>query len=539
MFRQVLCILLVAISAGAQTFPMPSYFQRFFTKPNRAIQLPGPAGLDDHVVDGKLRLSLTDAIELTFANNTDIQLNELQLDLARFSLRKSYSPFDPVLTSTFSPSRSTSPTTSQLQGAGTLSSLTQNYQSTYSQLFQSGTLYQASLSANRSATNSVFATFNPSIFSSLNVSLTQNLLRNRGFFANRAPIVIAQRGLKQTRSTFEAQVNEALTRAVNQYWDVVQARESLKVVRQALEMAEATYKQNKRALELGALPPLDIYRSESQVAQRRLQVIQSEYALKQVEDDFRRTIGADLDPRLAALDLELTESAEAPGDLLAVDIADALQRALQSRPELEVVRQQIAIDDTNIKMAHNNLQPDLSVSSFYSTNGRGGNQIDTSQATPVVVARGGLGDSFDQLSSMNYPAYGFNLSLRLPLRNRGAEADLGSALVSKRRSLYLLRQREQAITLEVRNAVHELEQAKLSVAAARIARDLSEKNLQAEQRKYELGAQTIFFVLDAQTQLSQAEQSLLQAEIGYQRALVALDRATGQLLVKNHIEIAP
>jgi len=111
-------------------------------------------------------------------------------------------------------------------------------------------------------------------------------------------------------------------------------------------------------------------------------------------------------------------------------------------------------------------------------------------------------------------------------------------MVTKRQSLYQLRQREQAIRLEVRNAVHQLEQAKLSMAAARVARDLAQKTLEAEQRKYELGIQTIFFVLDAQTQLSQAEQQLLQAQISYQRALTAMDRAMGTLLERHSIRIA-
>jgi outer membrane protein len=540
MLRRAFLLLLLSATAAGQTFPAPKYFQRFFARPNpSALQLPAPTGLESYVVDGKLRLSLADAIELTLANNTDIKLSQLQLDTARNALMRSYAPFDPVLTSSFSPSRSTSPSTSQLQGAATLSSLNQNFSSNYSQLFQSGTLYQVGLSTSRSASNSLYSTVNPSIFSALNVSLTQNLLRNRGFFAARAPITIAQRNLQQTRATFAAQVNDSLSRAINQYWDVVQARESLKVVQDALDMAEATYKQNKRALELGALPPLDIYRSESQVAQRKLQLIQSEYALRQVEDDFRRTIGADLDPRMAALDLVLTESAAPSGEMAAVDLPTALQTALQSRPELEALKQQAAIDDTNLRLAHNNLLPDLTVSSYYTMNGVGGNQIDTSGAAPVVMARGGIADAFDQLSSMNYPSYGLSVTLRLPLRNRGAEADLGNALVSKRRDLYQLRQRQQAITLEVRNAVNQLEQAKLSVAAAKLARDLAQKNLQAEQRKYELGAQTIFFVLDAQTQLSAAEQSLVQAQISYQRALVAMDRATGQLLAKNKVDIAP
>jgi outer membrane protein TolC len=222
-----------------------------------------------------------------------------------------------------------------------------------------------------------------------------------------------------------------------------------------------------------------------------------------------------------------------------VDVVAALQLALQSRTELEALRQQEANDDTNIQLAHNNLQPDLSISSFYSMNGVGGNLISSATGTPVVISSGGLGDALDQLGSRNFPGYGMTLSLRLPLRNRSAEADMGNALVNKRRSMYQLRQREQAIMLEVKHAVDQLEQAKLSVAAAKLARDLSEKNLQAEQRKYELGAQTIFFVLDAQTQLSGAEQSLLQAQISYQRALAQVDRTTGQLLAKNRIQLAP
>ena len=114
---------------------------------------------------------------------------------------------------------------------------------------------------------------------------------------------------------------------------------------------------------------------------------------------------------------------------------------------------------------------------------------------------------------------------------------LGSAMVAQQRSMYTLRQREQAVTLEARNAIHQLEQAKLSMAAARIAVDVARKNLQAEERKYELGAQTIFFVLDAQTQLSQAEQELLRAQISYQRAVTAVDRATGALLARNNVQI--
>src|SRR3954451_15792084 len=179
--RLLISLLLLSAAAAAPTFPPPSYFQKFFVKPGRTMQIAPAPTMDQYVFNGKLRLSLADAIQLTLDNNTDIKLNQLQLDTAKFSLNKTYGPFDPVLTSTFSPARSTSPTTSTLQGASTLSSLTQGFSSHYSQLFQSGTQYDVTWNANRSATNSSFATLNPSISSALTVSLTQNLLRNRGF----------------------------------------------------------------------------------------------------------------------------------------------------------------------------------------------------------------------------------------------------------------------------------------------------------------------------------------------------------------------
>jgi len=489
------------------------------------------------VISGRLRLTLEDAIRLTLLNNTEVKLNQLQYEGTKYSILRVYQPFDPFLSSSFNATRATSPTISQLEGAPTLSNLNQTSQFNLTRLFETGTRGTFSFSASKQSNNSIFTLFNPSLFTSMNVLLAQPLLRNRGFFPNRAPIVIAQRNLKRSLADFEASVNDSLFRAVDQYWSVIQTRENLKVLRNSLELAEAFYKQNKRALELGALPPLDIYRSESQVATRRVAVIQAEYNLKQVEDALRRTLGADLDPRVSPVDLDLVEPVEAGGDLLTIDSTEALTRAMQKRPELESVRQQLANDDTSIKLAHHALQPDLSLQGFYSSSGRGGNQIDPNSMPPIVISQGGLGDALRQLRSLDFPTYGFSLQLRLPVRDRAGQADLGTALVAKRRSLYQVRSLEQAVTLEVRNAVHQLEQSKLSISASRIARDLTQKNLEAEQRKYELGTQTLFFVLEAQTQLVQAELSLVQAQLGYQRAVAAVQTATGELLERHRVQI--
>ena len=535
-FLYFLCFLyLLTVPLSAQTFPTPGYFRRVVLRPHSPAQIPGPEGLKDFVAGGKLRLTLDDAVQLTLKNNTDVRINQLNFENSQFAIKRAYAPFDPLFTTSFSANRSTSPTFTQLDGAAVSSSLSHSSQSSYSQTYQTGTRYSVGFNSNRLASNSSFVTINPSISSNMSFNVSQPLLRNRGLYPNRAPIVIAQRSQKQSRANFEVQVNDSVQRAIDQYWGVVQARDNLIVQRKSLELAEATYARNKRELELGALPPLDIYRSESQVATRRVTVIQAEYSLKQLEDDFRRTIGADLDPYIRALDLDLIQPAEPSGDLLTLDSQEALQRALAKRPELESLRLQLQNDDTSVRLAHNSLQPDLNFSASYSSSGVGGNQ--TNPTPPPAILRGGLGDALEQLSGFDFPGYGFTLRLSLPIRNRSAEADLGSAMISKRRDLYTMRQREQAITLEVRNAVHQLEQAKLSMAAAKIARDLGLKNLEAEQRKYELGASQIFFVLDAQTQLAAAEVNLVQAQVNYQRAVTEVDHAQGTLLEHHDVKM--
>jgi outer membrane protein len=528
----------LASALSAQTFPSPDYFQRFFHFPHVQTQLPGPQSLDEYIVNGKLRLGLQDAIRLMLLNNTEVRISQGQLDQSSFGIGRAYNAFDPVFNASFTPQRSTSPTTTALAGAQTLSQLQQTTNFSYNQQFQSGTNFSVGFSTLRSTTNSSFALFNPSFTSGATFTLGQHLLRGRGYVVNHGPILIAQRNVKQARATFEAQLNDSILSVINQYWNLVEAQKNLAVVQDSLHLAEESYKHDKRALELGALSPLDIYRSESTVAQRKLQVLQAEYAIKPLEDQFRRTIGADLDSRAGALDLELTQTAEASGDLVSEDIPTAIETALSKRPELEAVRQQLANDDTNVYIAHNNLQPDLSLTGAYTSNGIGGNVIDTSSGVPVVVSQGGLLDALGQVGGFGFPTYSVGLNLRLPIKNRQAEADLGSALVSKRSDLYQLRSRQQQITLEVRNAVHQLEVSKLSLAAAADALDLAKKTLAADQRKYELGAETIFFVLDAQSTVQQAEQSYLQAQIGYQLAIAQLDHATGNLLEHNRVLIA-
>ena len=545
--RLVLCPILLCLVGSvllAQTARERETFRGLTNPQTLSDTLPGPKYMREHVVDGKLRLTLQDAVVLTLIDNSNVRLQELNIETAKYALLGAHSPFDPLVQGTFSTQGQRSQTYSELSGAPTtgasLSTLNQVTQVNYIQTLETGTNFQVNFNATKYSSNSTFDFFDPSLSSFLGFQFTQPLLRNRWLFANRAPLVIARRNLRASRSIFEAQVSGTIQQVVTQYWNVVQARGSLEVARKSLDAAEATYNHDKRALELGALPPLDIYRSESQVAGRRVTVIQSEYALKQTEDAIRQTLGADVDLYFRAIDLDLTDSPEIGEELRSIDAATALQQALDKRPELEAARQSLANDDTSIRLAHNNLLPDLQLSGNYSGNGLGGNEYNLNvplNVPPQLISTGGFGDSLNQLFGFGYPSYGFSLTLNLPVKNRSGQAALGNALVSRRRDLYTERQIREQITFDVSNAVHQLEQAKIGIAANKEAVDLARKTMAAEQRKYELGSGQIFLVLEAQTELALAEQSLLQAEIGYRVAVAAVDYATGNLLEPYGVQI--
>jgi outer membrane protein len=526
----VLCFLLLPLLTWAQA---RESYRGLLTPQVRSPKLPGSQHLRRYVRDGKLQLNLNDAVLLTLQNNSAIQVQEAQVETAKFALLRTYQPFDPQLQSVLRASRTSYPGFSQIQGPGTFNDLNQSVQLSFTETLQTGTNVLVGFNSTKDSSNSGFNFLNPYDQSFLNLQITQPLLRNRWRFANRAPLIVARKSLQQSRATFEAEVSGALLQAVTRYWDVVRTHENLDVFQQSLEAAQASYAHDKRALELGALPPLDIYRSESEVASRRVQVIQAEYALKQAEDVFRFTIGADQDTYVQALDLDLTEKPDPQGELRTIDAGAALEQALAKRAELEAAQRALEGDDTSIRLAHNHLLPDLQLAAFYQGSGVGGNANFAGVST-----RGGVGTSLNQVFTLGFPGYGASLTLSLPIKNRAAQADLGTALVTRHRDLYSSQLVREQITLDVSNAVHQLEEAKLTVAAGKTALDLAEKTLAADQRKYELGSETVFFLLDAQTRVTTARSSLLQAQIDYQNAIAALDYATGNLLQANQVQIA-
>ena len=538
----LLALALYTATAPAQfsVFPDKTYWKEQWQAPPTSVEIEAVSKLEDYVVDGKVQLSLRSYVELVMANNPNINLQKLAVYEQQNAIQRSLSPFDPTFTATFNANRAETPANDLLQGANIRSTLSQTGRASYNQVFDTGTEFTTSYITNRRSDNSSFATFNPSLTQTLQVQISHPLLRGRGRGIQRLPFLIAESRLGQTSEQVRQQIMQLLFQAETAYWDVISQRENLQVRENNLELSRAFLERSRRELELGAISPLDIYQPEQQFATALVGVTQARYRLQQAEDNVRRWIGADMHPDIRNLPLALTESAEPPTAPPTFDAEELVETAMNLRPELEQQRQAIEIDDLSIKQATNRLRPDLSINGLYSSTGRGGNFFDrslTGNGGSATVIPGGLGDALSQLFGFNIPTYQVGLTLQLPLRNRRAAADLADAAIRKKRDLFQLRSIEQDIRLDVLQAVAGVELSKAAVQQAAVAQDFAQKRLDAEQRKYDLGVTTAFIVLDAQDTLVRAEADLIDQSIAYRRALLTLDRATGELLQKRGIEL--
>jgi outer membrane protein len=541
--RCLLASLLPAAAAFGQlaSFPKPSYFRQTFARPITHVELNAPVHLEDYVIGDKLELSLHSYLELVMANNTDIAIQRLTVDVAENAITRAFAPFDPLATANFASIRQITPASESLQGATTLVQLTQPANFFYSQTLPTGTQYTVQFSAEKISTNSGFYNYNPALSSSLGVSFVQPLIKNRGVYVNRLPIMMASSRLRKTGYDLKASLLQLVSAAENAYWDVILARENLRVAESARDLADQALKRSQRELELGALSPLDIFNPEQQFATSQVGVSQARYSLQQTEDALRRQMGADLDPRIRTLPIVLTETAAPIVDAPAIEAEREVTKALASRPDLQSATQNLDIDDLQIKVVRNELLPDLSLTGSYTTQGVGGiyypETFSLTGITPIVgpPVPGGFGGTLSQMFGFGYPVYSFGLQLSLPIKNHQASADMADALVSKKRDALNVRTVKQQVRQDVLTAVSQVESSKDAMKLSVVALGFGRKYLEAEQKKYELGTSTIFFVLQAQGSLVAAESSVVQNSVSYRRNLMNLLKTTGDLLEERGI----
>jgi outer membrane protein TolC len=516
----------------APTFPTRSFFRTHFASEQPQVFLKAPSRLADFKVDSHIELSLKSFVELVLANNTDFEIQKLSLEIPKNAITRALGRFDPAVVTTFRSTRAKSPTVSELEGAETLAQLTQPLSFNYQQTLETGTLYSVGFTGNKRWSNSGFNTINPSLNSSLDFTITQPLLRNFGRYMNRLTVMIAESALKRDRYDVQDALLRLMQQAENVYWAVVEARENLRVNEEALRLADALLKRAERELELGAISPLDIYQPQQTKANREIFVTQSRYRLEQTTDALRRQIGADLDPDFRHVPIELTEPVLPPVEESPTDAEQLVETAYRKRPDLKSALQDLDLDDLSYAAAKNNLRPDLAFGLFYSSLGLGGTGFIDGTSIP-----GGISDALGQVFGFNYPTYGFSLSLRLPIRDRRAVADMADAVVGKRLDTLRARSVEQSIRLDVLSAANNLESSKAGVKLAQVSVDFAQKRVDAEQKKYDLGVTTIFFLLEAQNDLASAQAELVTQAAQYRRNLTNLFRVTGELLEERGVVV--
>ena len=522
-------------TASAPLFGTGAWYRRTFqadTAPH--IELRPPVRLNDYVVDGKLELSLRSYIELVLDNNTDVAITRLTIEPSRNNILRQYSIFDPLAFANFNATRALSPITGETE-TGIYSNLTQPLNFGYGQTLPTGTTYSIGYSATKTSNSGPYdlaGIYNPYVTSNLTLAFSQPLLRGRGSYVTKLPITIARSRLRADEYGVLNQLLTVVSGAESAYWDVIQARENVRVQEQALALSDASLKRAQRELELGAISSLDIYQPEAQYQDYKIQLTQAKFVLEQAEDALRRQIGVDLDPTIRTLPISLTETIELPGEL-SFNREQLVEKAMRLRPDINQQRQLINVDDLSIQSAANNLKPALALSGQYGGFGRSGTYFDGNS----LISGGGFSDSAGQMFGFGYPSYGFGLSLQLPIRDRRASADYADAVVNKRLDALRVRSFEQLARQAVLNAISRAQSSRASVELAKVALDFAQKRVDAEQKKYDLGVSTLFFLLDAQSALNRAQSDLVNQSVNYRRDLLNLQRITGELLAERNITI--
>ena len=457
--------------------------------------------------------------------------------------------------------------------AGGLISHTSTFNTQYNEGFATGTNLQVTWDNSRSSSSSPVNFFNPSVQSSLNISFSQQLLNGFGFFANRRNILIAKNNRKLADYVFEQQAITTVTNTITAYWELVYARENVAVEQQAVTVSDKLFSDNKKQLEIGTLAPLDVTRAEAQLATDRQNLIVAQTTQLQDEQVLKNAITKDpLAANLVNVEIIPLDRPVIPEAVEAATFEQAVQEAFTKRPELleQVFNIKNAEIDTHATRIA--LLPTATLTAQYLSQGLAGNSPITTttpaagqaivgaNGTPVTVLdsngipvevfepsstttttgtnHGGFGNAQSQIFHNTFPDYLVAINVQVPIRNRIAQATNQRAILNQRQIEAQLQQLKNAALLDVRNTYIALQQDRARVQAASKARELQQQTFDAEQKKYQLGASTVYNVILTERDLITAQGAELRALADLVEAKANYERAVGRTLEVNQVTIA-
>lgn len=519
-----------------------------------------------------LTLSLNEAIRRALQSNNDIEVSRDNVRLAEFTLKSLEGIYDPVLSFTPQIDRITTPSTNAIGGqtpSGTITNKAISLSSSLTKWWsKGGGQYQFFFDNQRTVSNSGITTLSPYYSSSVGVTFTQPLLRDRSIDIYRHDIRIQRKRLTQSDYDFRLSVISVIAQVQQAYWELVFAIRDQQNQLSNLNLAREQLRMIEERIKVGASAPLERAQALKQIATSETSLLSAMQYVTTTENALKQLILRDQTANEWSDRIEPTD--QPSFEATPVDLKAALAEAFVNRPELGRLRLQQEINGIDIQFYRNQTLPRVDVQSTVSTSGFAGtalqrslisgdatsnssafllNQVDqlraaqglppasipvvTSQVLPKLV--GGYGQALGNIWDFRSVTVG--LAIQFPLRNRTAEANLAGARTQREQLLATIRAQEQGIEADVRNAAQAVEITWRQVLTARAARESAEIQLAGETRKYQGGLSTTFLVFQFQNQLVSARTAELRAEANYNQSLANLQRATSTTLRANNVTV--
>lgn len=487
----------------------------------------------------KKELSLESCILHTIKNNLGVAIEILNPELSDISVSKSKEKFMPSLGFSYNRRRTNSTSYSWIEAAEEVTTAYNNYSAQISQLIPTGGDFSISLETYRNDSNQKFQNINPRYGSTLYFNFTQPLLKDFGFKVSRKEIIIAQNTREISENEFKRVLLETIYSVEEAYWNLVFSIETLGVMRQSLELAQDLLAKSQKEVEIGTLAPKEILSAQAEVAAREAGILQAEASVKNNIDQLKTILNLPDEEGVAEIipvDKPAFEERE-------VSLEEALYVALENRPDLHALRIGLRNREVELGYAKNQLLPALNLNASYWSPGVSGDQIlylNNNPFTGIIIGTipGGASDALKDALNFKYKNWSVYFTLDIPLNTIFSRAAYAQARVNMEQASLRLKQQEQLAFLEIKNTVRSVQTDYKRVQAYKIARELAEKKLEAEEAKLKVGLSRNYFVLQYQRDLANARNAELKAIIDYNLSLSRLDKALGITLKNRNIKLS-
>jgi outer membrane protein len=478
-------------------------------------------------------LTLDDAVRFALDRNLDIAVQRLNPEINDILYASTRSVYHPALTSVVSTQSTTNPATSTLSGsqnvgAPVVAGLT-NFNGGIAQSIPWGGGSAAiQLNNNKQTTTSLNVLYNPTYNTNWSGSYTQPLLRNFSTDATRRTLQVTKLNRDISDVQLRSTITNTLSNVRNAYWDYVFSVQAVDVARQSLDLAERLVRDNQTRVEVGTMAPIDVVQAQSQAATARQNLVAAQSTMRTAELVLKRLIvGGTSDPNWAVR-LDPVDRPDFTPQTF--DIEAAVRRALSERTDIAIAKKNLEVNDVTLKFLVDQMKPQADFVATYGLVGLGGSQYiyDPTATgvnrTPIGSIPGGYGNALSTLFGTNYPRWTAQLNFSYPLGTSAQEANVARARVQQNQVQAQMKQIELQVATEVTNAVTTATSNSERVQAAQAARELAQKQLEAEQSKFEVGMSTNFNVIQAQRDLATAQNNELQAILNYRKSLVEVER---------------